>query len=389
MLFYISAFTILISLVLIYHNWKTNRNAIYLAFLFILTSIFGLGHYFMTNGGSRFWLAVFFNHFAPFMFLIGPFLYFYIRNTLLDTTTACKKDCFHSIPALLSFVGSLGYYFQPFDQKLIIADRIIANLDVIRTIKVNYFYDIGQSFALRCFFALAYLIYCIYLLYKSSQLGVNESQVPRKQFLLISQWLIVLLTSLLFIFVSFTFLAMNSIDSVPSKTLKDGYVLYLIAGIAYCIMSFSLLLFPEILYGIPRKTIVSPNKKDEIKKIDISNDPFFDLYNSILKYLEEEKPFLDSDFAISDIALNLKVPQNHVSYCVNSLIGKKFSRLKTELRIKHAIALLEKGTNSYITIEAISEKSGFKTRSNFYIAFKEETGYTPSEYVDRLKKNWV
>jgi AraC-like DNA-binding protein len=343
----------------------------------------------MTNGGSRFWLAVFFNHFAPFMFLIGPFLYFYIRNTLLDTTTACKKDCFHSIPALLSFVGSLGYYFQPFDQKLIIADRIIANLDVIRTIKVNYFYDIGQSFALRCFFALAYLIYCIYLLYKSSQLGVNESQVPRKQFLLISQWLIVLLTSLLFIFVSFTFLAMNSIDSVPSKTLKDGYVLYLIAGIAYCIMSFSLLLFPEILYGIPRKTIVSPNKKDEIKKIDISNDPFFDLYNSILKYLEEEKPFLDSDFAISDIALNLKVPQNHVSYCVNSLIGKKFSRLKTELRIKHAIALLEKGTNSYITIEAISEKSGFKTRSNFYIAFKEETGYTPSEYVDRLKKNWV
>jgi AraC-like DNA-binding protein len=154
-------------------------------------------------------------------------------------------------------------------------------------------------------------------------------------------------------------------------------------------MSFSLLLFPEILYGIPRKTIVSPNKKDEIKKIDISNDPFFDLYNSILKYLEEEKPFLDSDFAISDIALNLKVPQNHVSYCVNSLIGKKFSRLKTELRIKHAIALLEKGTNSYITIEAISEKSGFKTRSNFYIAFKEETGYTPSEYVDRLKKNWV
>jgi AraC-like DNA-binding protein len=384
MLFYISAFTILISLVLLYHNWKTNRNAIYLAFLFILTSIFGLGHYFMTNGGSRFWLAIFFNHFAPFMFLIGPFLYFYVRNTLFDTATVCKKDCFHSIPAIISFVGSLGYYFQPFDQKLIIADRILANLDVIRTINVNYLYDIGQSFALRCFFALAYLIYCIYLLYKSSQLGINQTQVPRKQFLLTYQWLIIFLTSLLFIFVSFTMLALNSIDSVPSKTLKDGYVLYLIAGIAYCIMSFSLLIFPEILYGIPKKTFVNTAKKVEIKKIDIREDPFYDLYDSILKYLEEEKPFLDSDFAISDIALYLKVPQNHVSYCVNSLIEKKFSKLKRELRIKHAIALLEKGANSYITIEAISEKSGFETRSNFYKAFKEETGYTPSEYVERL-----
>ena len=385
MLLYISVFTILISLVLLYYNWKSNKNVIYLSFVFILTSVFEIGHYFMTAGHSRFWLAVFFNHFAPLMFLIGPFLYFYVRNTLFDTSTACKKDCFHSIPALIALLGSFNYFVQPFEQKLIIADRIMANLDVIRTIDVNYFYDIGQSFALRCFFALAYLIYCVYLLFKTSLLEINNREVPRKQFLLTYRWLIILLTSLLFIFISFTMLAIHSVDSIPSKTIKDGYILYLIAGIAYSIMSFSLLLFPEILYGIPRKRDINIAKKEKAI-IDIKEDPFFDLYTAILKYLEEEKPFLNYDFSVSDIALHLKVPQNHVSYCINCLMETKFSKLKTELRIKHVIALLEKGSNSLLTIEAISEESGFKTRSNFYIAFKEVTGCTPGECVEQRQK---
>ena len=105
-----------------------------------------------------------------------------------------------------------------------------------------------------------------------------------------------------------------------------------------------------------------------------------------MKYLEEEKPFLSFDFALSDISLYLKVPQNHVSYCINCLMGKKFSKLKTELRIKHAVELLKNGTHSLLTIEAISEKAGFKSRSNFYSSFKEETGYTPSDYLEKFHK---
>ena len=181
---------------------------------------------------------------------------------------------------------------------------------------------------------------------------------------------------------------MNAAVSKPSDTIDDGYVLYVMAGFAYCVMSFSLLLFPEILYGIPRKIQQNKTKKKKEKiKIDLREDPFFELYNTILKYLEENKPFLNYDFKISDIALDLKVPQNHVSYCITYLMETKFSKLKSELRIKHAINLLEKGSNSKLTIEAIGKKSGFKTRSNFYSTFKEEIGFTPSEYIERLNKS--
>jgi AraC-like DNA-binding protein len=39
------------------------------------------------------------------------------------------------------------------------------------------------------------------------------------------------------------------------------------------------------------------------------------------------------------------------------------------------------------TIEAIGEQSGFKSRSKFYAAFKERTGQTPSEFVEREIEN--
>ena len=65
-------------------------------------------------------------------------------------------------------------------------------------------------------------------------------------------------------------------------------------------------------------------------------------------------------------------------------MNTRFSKLKAELRIQHAIELLKEGQNSSITIDGIGTQSGFKTRSYYYEVFKKETGYTPSEYIDNL-----
>jgi AraC-like DNA-binding protein len=115
-------------------------------------------------------------------------------------------------------------------------------------------------------------------------------------------------------------------------------------------------------------------------------DPFTDLAESIVVYLENEKPYLNYDFAISDIYIAMKVPNMHVSYCINTLMNTRFSKIKAEYRVKHALSLLENGMSNTLTIEAIGEQSGFKTRSNFYAAFKEITGITPTEYVQNFNQ---
>ena len=67
-------------------------------------------------------------------------------------------------------------------------------------------------------------------------------------------------------------------------------------------------------------------------------------------------------------------------------MNTRFTKLKSEFRIQHAIELLQDGHNSSITIDGIGIQSGFKTRSYYYEVFKKETGFTPSEYLENIKK---
>ncbi|MES2808004.1 MAG: AraC family transcriptional regulator, partial [Bacteroidota bacterium] len=57
--------------------------------------------------------------------------------------------------------------------------------------------------------------------------------------------------------------------------------------------------------------------------------------------------------------------------------NKGFSRFVTELRVKHACKLL---TETDLSVAQISERSGFKTLSNFNKQFKEEMLKKPLEY---------
>jgi AraC-like DNA-binding protein len=52
--------------------------------------------------------------------------------------------------------------------------------------------------------------------------------------------------------------------------------------------------------------------------------------------------------------------------------------------VAHAISLLREGTHLITSIEGIAERSGFKSKSIFYAAFKEEYGVTPTDWI---KKN--
>jgi len=194
---------------------------------------------------------------------------------------------------------------------------------------------------------------------------------------------------------NFILVTINFIKFNPNEVSYHLSLSLTLTEVAFSFLAISLLFFPEILYGMPNSGIKrdpsllntkvetnknSKNKKENEDFIDKDN-PFNELAEQIKIYLDTEKPFLDPNFAISQIALDLNVPQNHVSYCINSIFKTKFTKLKTELRVEHAKTLLNNSKYSNLTIEGIAQMSGFGTRSNFYNAFKNETGLTPSDYL--------
>lgn len=387
MLLYISLLLIVFSLILVFHNWYINKNAIFLAITFILIAIYGLTHYFTVYGKSAFWMALFYNNISPLMLMPGPFLYFYIRGTLNDKQGLQWKDSLHFIPAIIHFIGVIPYYITPFSYKESICRLLIADLENIKKIEWNVFFNSEFNFSFRIIMLFIYVSYSMVLLWKFSNNSKKQENIPFKQYSITFRWLafllvLIFLLDINYVIMTFYFFKNYEID------IRQSFI-NSIALASFGLLVISLLFFPEVLYGLPRNKNTKRQKKKSLTSIskltkvneNLEEDPFLDLYEKIKNYLENEKPYLNSNFTIAQISIDLQVPQNHIVYCINTLFKTKFSKLRTKLRVEQTKVYLNDSKNSKITIDGISQMVGFTSRSSFYNAFKEETGYTPSEYL--------
>jgi AraC-like DNA-binding protein len=94
--------------------------------------------------------------------------------------------------------------------------------------------------------------------------------------------------------------------------------------------------------------------------------------------METEKPFLQSDFSLPQLADRLKLSVHIVSQVINDGLGKSFFEMTAEYRVATAKQLLKDQPN--IKIEEIAEQVGYNSKSSFNTAFKKITGKTPSEF---------
>ena len=385
MLLYISVLTIILSVLLISFNWRINKNTIYLGSFFIILATYGLTHYFTIYTNSPFWLAIFYNNFSPFWFLTGPLLLFYYRGTLTDKTSLKSSDIIHFIPFLVQLVGIFPYLLTPFSYKVDVATQILNNLNLITQIKVNWITTPILNFFARPILVFIYLGYITYLLWLHNPKS-SRAKVPVQQYNIIYRWLILLEVTTAILILNFFLLSLSVANQTVTATLINSQYTHFFSGIAYFCMSFMLLLFPRILYGMPIYTSeivkAAPTAK-ELPEVHLTQeDPFFELVAKINDYLNKEEPYINPEFTINEMAVALKVPVHHLSYCLNTLMNVKFTTLRTQLRIKYATNLLDSGQADELSMDGIGKKSGFSTRSNFYNAFKIETGMTPSEYLE-------
>ena len=402
MLLYISLLTIILSGLLVTYNWRINKNTIYLGAFFSILATYGLTHYFTIYANSPFWLAVFYNNFSPFWFLTGPLLLFYYRGTLTDNSRLKGTDIIHFIPFLVQLIGIFPYLLTPFSYKIDIAAQILNDLNLITQFKVNWITKPIVNFLGRPILVFLYLGYITYMLWKYNPQS-QRIKVPLQQYKLIYRWLIILAATTAILIFNFFLLSLSLSKQTVTATLINDQFTHIFSGVAYFCMSFMLLLFPRILYGMPiynANSVAENNSQEKSKKetypvetikivsevLSQQDDPFFDLVAKINDYLDKEEPYVNPDFTINELAVALKVPVHHLSYCLNTLMNVKFTSLRTQLRIQYASKLLDSGQADELSMDGIGKKSGFSTRSNFYNAFKTETGMTPSEYLERKNK---
>lgn len=393
--------SVILSIILILNNRKINKNSIFLGLYLILISLYGISHYVVVNSQSQFWTAVVLNHLTPLNLLAGPALYFYIRGTIKDSPAFYKKDLLHFLPAFIHFIGIIPYVLQPFSYKEKMAALVIENIDNIRQIPFNFIYSSDVAFVIRPGLLLLYLVYCFCILIKYKYRINKKEIVPQKQLETTYRWILLLLFSTLIFLVNFSFITYVFLLEGAEITMTQYHLVMMVTGIAYFFVSFSLLFFPNVLYGFPAvskrkavqvyieeppKAVVKDPAETEIHQIEEKAFvDFTDLANSIVSYAETKHPYLNNSFNIQDISVHLGVPSHHVYYCFSNVLKIKFTDWRSKLRVEYTKKLLLDGQLAIKTMEGIGKEAGFNSRSTFYAAFKVETGKNPAEWLQEVK----
>ena len=112
---------------------------------------------------------------------------------------------------------------------------------------------------------------------------------------------------------------------------------------------------------------------------------FSKIKEDLLMLMDEEKPYLDHSLTIYVLAKRLKTNSKYLSQVINQEFDKSFIHFINEYRVQESKKLLLEDSN--FTIEAKSFMVGFKSKSSFNIAFKKNTGMTPSDYIKSHKES--
>jgi YesN/AraC family two-component response regulator len=105
----------------------------------------------------------------------------------------------------------------------------------------------------------------------------------------------------------------------------------------------------------------------------------------VLLAMRKDKLFLDKELTITKLAKNIGINRTYLSQVINEFYNKNFSSFINDFRIKEATKILI--TDKNLTIEAIADSVGFKSKSAFNNAFKFYTGVTPSFFIKNASDN--
>ncbi len=303
-----------------------------------------------------------------FVFLLGPVLYFYTRSMAYRHFKFKVKDLVHLIPFFLFTISfQIFYHLQPADFQKVIQSAVKQ-----QQLPLGFYFSI----------TVVYVHVGIYLFYAYRELIFYQRQLQEKFSYLGKRnlnWLLFVVLSVgVILILSFIY------TLLPLATQKwfDGGLM-IVMGFIFIftnVIVWKALKQPEIFSGVDEEltkkkyagsTLSEIEKKDGLAKLEL--------------LLTSNKVFLNPDITIEQLAESINMSPRKVSQLINENYKQNFFDFINSLRIREAQQIMQKSTDSKLTVLEVMYQSGFNSKSSFNTLFKKKTGQTPSEYKKHLK----
>ena len=280
-------------------------------------------------------------------YLLAPLMYLYISNAPNDKLK-WRQYWPHLVPFVLYFVSFVSFptvrnYLDPESLK-------------IYSLSASIFQNVHL---------LAYAAACLFLVYKNQQSYAEESKSWSKN---------VALAFLGFSLSFFTYFLM-----VWTGTLQREYDY----GVSVMMAVFIYLVG---YHGYNKAPNLKPRNNKKYERSGLTEQASGVLLSQLKKYMLNEKPFLDSNLKLNQLAEKVGISHHTLSQLINEQLGQNFSDFLNSYRIEEAKTLLARPRNQGDKIIDIAYQSGFNNKVTFNTAFKKTTGLSPSSFKGRQQE---
>lgn len=290
--------------------------------------------------------------------LYGPLFLLYIRMVIGKMPSSTWMVA-HSLPTLMVLLIFGKYYALPIEYR----DVLFANDQMDAYIGIDPFY-------VQVFLALLLLVYAVASFVqfrKHYQHNIKDGK-----------WIEYL--SILFIGFALSWVAYYILEYTEILTEEQDYVItgFMIAFVL--LQSFLVYKKPNVLVDWQR--IKEAAFALKYRKTGMSNEVSLEFKEKLLALMENERPYLNPELKLDDLASLLGLSRHHMSQVINQHFHKSFFDFLNEYRIKEAkLMLLDRPKDKQVLTIEVIYKVGFNNKASFYKAFKKYVGTSPSDFV--------
>lgn len=355
---------LLLGMFLLTHKGGNRLANVFLG-VFVLSYYFGDLYDFLGAAGivSEHHALIFFPSLT--LFLYGPAIYYYVRSIVdekFDLST--RTILLAATPGLIELIAGFILFAQPVDTKIQLMQSETFNL-------IHHVYTLIAGVHALFYVGLALRLVGEYRVYHRD---ITSVAVPKQL-----KWFRYFLYYFLFRFMLWVGMKV-AILIVGGFT---DYNLNLIFSYIIVALSISSLLVIYALSFITFKhlDVISSffqKKRYELSQIDPEKEN--DFYTKIIEMIERDKKYLNPDFKITDLAEELAINSKYISQVINKNLGDNFTQLLNKYRVDEVKKKLKNPAYHHLTISAIAEECGFKSKSTFTRVFRHHTGMLPKEF---------
>ena len=302
----------------------------------------------------------------PFIFLIGPLYYLYAVALLQEGFHLDLKSALHFTPALLCYLLLLPFYAKPAWAKVEFLSGVIAGGFVIFPLDQFILMALSTTQMLAYFYLTFTLLSRKEEHFKEISAGTEVMNLAwlKKTSFLLSLYMMVF------------FVAYFQLFLLKAHRQEIFYGAVLLLSLFIHAVGYYAIRRPEIFSGTA--TLPAAPKYQKTALPAGRSKAFLE---KLLVCMAQQKPFLNPELKLTDLAAALHISPNHLSQVINAELNKNFFDFVNTYRVAEAQKRLRDRQFEHYSILAVALEVGFSNKASFNRVFKKQTGMTPSEYA--------